>query len=205
MTRLNYWFGNVIRRTYLLKICFTYDLRRLTFRFITQVLRSTTMFLVGTPSALWRLPVAGPTSPAWVRAPAPWPLRGKQRSERRWPTWSWRVERRKKKQHHVTRCLPLSLHQTTAVLLPRSLTSSSAAFSRTHSPLPWNLTLEDTARNEKQKMSASWWKKEKKRKHSLFEHFWQHYLVFFYTVLCPCHVSFCCLFSCCFNRRVEWD
>lgn len=35
---------------------------------MSQELRLTTMFLAETPSALWRHQVAGPTSPAWVRA-----------------------------------------------------------------------------------------------------------------------------------------
>lgn len=41
------------------------------FLLVSQVLKSMTTFLAGTPSASWLLQAAGPTSPAWARAPQP--------------------------------------------------------------------------------------------------------------------------------------
>ena len=66
-----------------------YNLEKLTFHLITQVLRLMTTFLVGTPSVLWHHRVAGLTSPAWVK----FPLSAAEEEEKVWGSTanrSWR-------------------------------------------------------------------------------------------------------------------
>lgn len=139
-----------------------------------------TTFLDVTPSASWRHPVAGPTSPTWVNHPywppgetRAWgegyqglgaiPPGGKPSSYSAWPN------------------LPSSISQPLSRSLHLSPTLSP--------PTPKCPTLEETPI----KMICLVWRKKLKKQHSLYEHFGLYYLVF-YTVLSTCHVSFSFVF-----------
>lgn len=153
---------------------------------MSQELRLTTMFPAGTPSALWRHQVAGPTSPAWVRALAlaaeeETEIRGRtaNRSWRAWGTASWHQE-------------PQTLHSAWPGHLPASIVRLLLrSFSPAPPPPPQTLILEDTVRNKTKK------KREKNRNTPYLSTFFNCIIIFFLyrSFSLPCILFFFVFFT----------
>lgn len=150
-----------------------------------QELKLTTTFLVATPSVLWRHQVAGPTSPAWVRAPAALQLtrRGRKKNPmedgRLWELCGAHDEN---SGPGGSRPRPSSLHRSPHPPPPLS-----------EDPPPKLWTTEDSVRNiTRKKSSASYDEKEKKKIQPLLIWALLTALLCFYTIHSLCHVFFQC-------------